>query len=91
MLSELERQLVDDLLTVVIEGVGSPAKTYECEHGLAIDVINGGPLLREWVDHASATLQDLDALADERAWLRQRYALTDGRYPDFFHFAHFKH
>ena len=28
---------------------------YEYEHGkLAIDVINGGPLLREWVDNASA-------------------------------------
>ena len=37
---------------------------YEYEHGkLAIDVINGGPLLREWVDDASATPQDLDALA----------------------------
>jgi hypothetical protein len=48
---------------------------YEYEHGrLAIDVINGGPLLREWVDDASATCQDLDALTmlDERAWLRER-------------------
>ena len=37
---------------------------YEYEHGrLAIDVINGSPLLREWVDDASAKPQDLDALA----------------------------
>ena len=29
---------------------------YEYEHGkLAIDVINGGPLLREWVDDPAAT------------------------------------
>jgi len=44
---------------------------YEYEQGkLAIDVINGGPLLREWVDDVTATPQDLDALAvsDEAAW-----------------------
>jgi len=48
---------------------------YEYEHGkLAIDVINGGPSLREWVDDASAKPQDLDvlALADERAWADER-------------------
>jgi uncharacterized protein YbbC (DUF1343 family) len=48
---------------------------YEYEHGkLAIDVINGGPLLREWVDDARATAKDLDALAvpDEQAWLDER-------------------
>jgi hypothetical protein len=48
---------------------------YEYEHGKrAIDVINGGSLLREWVDDARATPQDLDALAvpDERAWLSER-------------------
>ena len=41
---------------------------------LAIDVINGGPLLREWVDDAAATPRDLDvlALADERSWLKER-------------------
>ena len=41
---------------------------------LAIDVINGGPGLREWVDEAAATPGDLDALAlpDERAWEEQR-------------------
>ncbi len=44
---------------------------YEYELGkLAIDVINGGPLLREWVDDAAATPGDLDALtrADEAEW-----------------------
>ena len=48
---------------------------YEYEHGkLPIDVINGGPLLREWVDDSAATPGDLDAIAerDERAWLLQR-------------------
>ena len=48
---------------------------YEYEHGkLPIDVINGSPLLREWVDDASATPQDLDALArpDEQAWSSER-------------------
>ena len=48
---------------------------YEYEHGkLAIDVINGGPLLREWVDDPRATPQDLDALAgpDERTWVSER-------------------
>ncbi|MDH3701239.1 MAG: DUF1343 domain-containing protein [Alphaproteobacteria bacterium] len=50
---------------------------YEYEHGkLAIDVINGGPLLREWVDDAAATPRDLEALAgpDEQAWLSARQA-----------------
>jgi len=48
---------------------------YEYEEGkLAIDVINGSPLLREWVDDAAATPGDLDALAaaDEQAWLSER-------------------
>lgn len=37
---------------------------------LAIDVINGGPILREWVDDAGAAPGDLDELAlpDEAAW-----------------------
>jgi len=37
---------------------------------LAIDVINGGPGLREWVDNPASTPADLDALAgpDESAW-----------------------
>jgi len=44
---------------------------YEYEFDrLAIDVINGGPALREWVDDAAATPADLDAIAqpDEAAW-----------------------
>jgi uncharacterized protein YbbC (DUF1343 family) len=44
---------------------------YEYEFGrLAIDVINGSPLLREWVDDRAADPADLDALAraDEIAW-----------------------
>ena len=48
---------------------------YEYAFGkLAIDVINGGPGLREWVDDAAATPGDLDALAspDEAAWLEAR-------------------
>ena len=42
---------------------------YEFER-LAIDVINGGPALREWVDDAGAQPGDLEALAgrDEAAW-----------------------
>ena len=41
---------------------------------LAIDVINGGPGLREWVDDPAATPADLEALAgpDEAAWLELR-------------------
>jgi uncharacterized protein YbbC (DUF1343 family) len=48
---------------------------YEYEKDrLAIDVINGSPLLREWVDDASAKPQDLDALAmkDEKGWANER-------------------
>lgn len=51
---------------------------YEYEHDrLAIDLINGGPLLREWVDDPAATAADLDALAvpDERAWQATRESL----------------
>ena len=41
---------------------------------LAIDVINGSPLLREWVDDPSTTPADFDALAipDETAWADER-------------------
>jgi len=41
---------------------------------LAIDVINGSPLLREWVDDATTSYADLDAAAcpNEQAWLEQR-------------------
>jgi uncharacterized protein YbbC (DUF1343 family) len=48
---------------------------YEYEAGrLAIDVINGSPLLREWVDDPAATPADLEALAaaDEAAWRSAR-------------------
>ena len=48
---------------------------YEYEVGrLAIDVINGGPLLREWVDDPAATPDDLERLtvADETAWQQER-------------------
>jgi uncharacterized protein YbbC (DUF1343 family) len=48
---------------------------YEYEFDrLAIDLINGSELLRQWVDDASATPADLDALAriDESAWLASR-------------------
>ncbi len=48
---------------------------YEYEFDrLAIDLINGSPLLREWVDTPSSTPPDLDALtqADEAAWLETR-------------------
>ena len=48
---------------------------YEYERGrLAIDLINGSSLLREWVDDPAATPSDLDALAraDESAWLEAR-------------------
>jgi uncharacterized protein YbbC (DUF1343 family) len=48
---------------------------YEYEFGrLAIDVINGGPDLRSWVDDGAAEPGDLDALAkpDEQAWQEER-------------------
>jgi uncharacterized protein YbbC (DUF1343 family) len=48
---------------------------YEYAFGkLPIDVINGSPLLREWVDDANATPGDLDALTvpDETAWIKAR-------------------
>ena len=51
---------------------------YEYEHGrLAIDVINGGELLRAWVDDPAATAADLDALThpDEDAWRDEREAV----------------
>ena len=50
---------------------------YEYEVGkLAIDVINGGPALREWVDDPAATPADLDAITapDEAAWADERRA-----------------
>ena len=49
---------------------------YEFEK-LAIDVINGSPLLREWVDDSNAAPGDLDAMTkpDERDWEEQRKGL----------------
>ncbi len=49
------------------------AYEYEFERR-AIDVINGGPALREWVDDAATTPADLDVMAraDERAWRAAR-------------------
>jgi uncharacterized protein YbbC (DUF1343 family) len=50
---------------------------YEYTSGhLAIDVINGSPLLREWVDDSNASPADLDALTapDEKAWAAERQA-----------------
>jgi uncharacterized protein YbbC (DUF1343 family) len=46
---------------------------YERER-LAIDLINGSPLLREWVDDPQAVAGDLDALAgrDEAGWTEAR-------------------
>jgi hypothetical protein len=44
---------------------------------LAIDVINGGPALREWVDDAAALPGDLEALAgrDEAQWAEETHGL----------------
>ena len=50
---------------------------YEYETRLAIDVINGGPQLRTWVDDPAARPGDLDAAAraDEDAWREEREAV----------------
>ncbi len=48
---------------------------YEYEFDkLAIDVINGSPLLRQWVDDPAAEPGDLDSITvpDERAWAEER-------------------
>ncbi len=46
---------------------------YEVDR-LAIDLINGGELLRQWVDDPEATPSDLEVLAgaDEAAWIAER-------------------
>jgi len=52
--------------------------TYEYERDrLAIDLINGGPQLREWVDDPAAGAADLEALAapDEAMWRAERDAV----------------
>ncbi|MBY0283693.1 MAG: DUF1343 domain-containing protein [Sphingomonas sp.] len=56
---------------------------YEYEFGkLAIDVINGGTGLREWVDDGAMTPVDLDAMASpgEAAWAQVRRRFL--RYPE---------
>ena len=52
------------------------AYEYEFDN-LAIDVINGGPGLREWVDDAASEPGDLDSIAstDERRWADERTRL----------------
>jgi uncharacterized protein YbbC (DUF1343 family) len=48
---------------------------YEYEHDrLAIDLINGSELLRQWVDDPAAIPADLDKIAgtDEASWLGER-------------------
>jgi uncharacterized protein YbbC (DUF1343 family) len=48
---------------------------YEYEHDrLAIDLINGSELLRQWIDDPTATPGDLDSLArtDEDSWREER-------------------
>jgi uncharacterized protein YbbC (DUF1343 family) len=49
------------------------AYEYERER-LAIDVINGGDMLRRWVDDPQSSITDLEALAvaDEHAWREER-------------------
>jgi uncharacterized protein YbbC (DUF1343 family) len=50
---------------------------YEYERDrLAIDLLNGSDLLRRWVDDRRSTVKQLEelALADERAWRRERRA-----------------
>jgi len=46
---------------------------YESDR-LAIDLINGGPALREWVDDPSAGPEDLEAMveSDEASWREER-------------------
>lgn len=48
---------------------------YEYTSGkLAIDVINGGPELREWVDDSEARVSDLEKrlVVDEKSWVKER-------------------
>lgn len=47
---------------------------YEPRHRLPIDVINGGPSLRQWADDAQASIGDWDGALrrDEDAWSEER-------------------
>ena len=49
---------------------------YETDR-LAIDLINGSGLLREWVDDPEAAPGDLESMAtkDEQAWYKEREAV----------------
>jgi len=49
---------------------------YETQR-LAFDLINGGELLRSWIDDPAAAAQDLDALTvpDEASWREERRAI----------------
>ena len=49
---------------------------YEPRSRQAIDVINGGPSLRQWVDDPAASVADWDAAlrVDEESWLQERRA-----------------
>ena len=51
---------------------GKDFKYEYTEDVLAIDVINGGPALRDWVDAPSSHVDDLDhlAAADEASWIQ---------------------
>ena len=53
---------------------------YEVDR-LAIDLINGSELLRQWVDDPEATPEDLEALAgaDEAAWIAEQEAVMQYR------------
>ena len=55
---------------------------YEYEKDrLAIDLINGGELLRRWVDDPVTNANDLDALAsaDEKSWGEERASVLNYR------------
>jgi len=52
--------------------------TYEYERDrLAIDLINGSEILRQWVDDPAATAGDLDSMADadEKSWTEERRSM----------------
>ncbi len=60
----------------MISGATSPMNTsdeYERDR-LAIDLINGTGLLRQWVDDSEGAPADLDSLAnkDEESWRQER-------------------
>ena len=85
-------RLIANLLKIVRQGFGSQASLdqeapneglwrhhdYEYEFGrIPIDVINGGPSLRQWVDDADAGFGEMHSqlAATEASWLKEREAL----------------